>query len=106
MKHFNEWNQEKIEIDSNDEEDGKNDSFERPVIIIKKFNSRVVLVLPLSSKSGNKKFYFKVNYDEKTSFVILSQIRLISVKRLKRIVSVLSNDQFLELKNSFIRILK
>ncbi len=32
------------------EEDGKNKGFERPVLILKKFNKYLVLIIPLSSK--------------------------------------------------------
>lgn len=41
------------------EEDGKNEKFERPVLILKKFNQYLILVVPLSSKIKNNKYYFE-----------------------------------------------
>lgn len=42
------------------EEDGKNKKFERPVLILRKFNKHLMLVIPLTSKiKENNKYYFK-----------------------------------------------
>jgi mRNA interferase MazF len=112
MKNFNDWNLLKINIDNEDrsaktlyfhereiwwaslglnighEQDGKNINFERPVLVIKKFNQEVLWIVPLTSKlKANKKFYYKLTGDlglEKDSVVIMSQIKLISCKRLLR----------------------
>jgi mRNA interferase MazF len=92
-------------INLGDEEDGKHDNFERPVLIIKKFNNRIIWVLPLSTQSGNLKYYFSVNYKNIKSYVILSQLRLISVKRLKRMLGKLSPKQFKEIKKKIITFL-
>ena len=67
------------------EQNGSGDNFSRPVLIIKKFNNHMFWTIPLSTKQKNFDFYF--NYtdpnNQKVS-VILAQIRLLSVKRLKR----------------------
>ena len=128
MKDFDKWNKKKKYIDNvdiqyvsikegeiwwcslglniGDEENGKHYDFERPVLILKKFNNRMCVVLLLSSQMGNPRFYYKINYDNKTSHVILSQIRLISVKRFKRVVTTLSYGQFKGVKKSLFIILK
>lgn len=93
-------------INLGDEEDGKDDNFERPVLIIKKFNNRIIWVLPLSTQSGNLKYYFSINYKNIKSYVILSQLRLVSVKRLKRMLGKLSPKQFSEIKQKIIGFLK
>ena len=41
------------------EQDGKNEEFERPLLIIKKFNRSVVWVVPLTTSDKSNKFYFK-----------------------------------------------
>ena len=76
------------------ETDGKNDDFERPVLIVKKFNREMVWVLPVTSKDKGNKFYFKVKYGNKDRWIIWSQLRIVSTKRLLRKVDVLAEDSF------------
>ncbi|MBI5229979.1 MAG: type II toxin-antitoxin system PemK/MazF family toxin [Candidatus Magasanikbacteria bacterium] len=73
------------------EEDGKNDNFERPVVVLKKFNQYVLWALPLTSqiKEGNR-YYYKYELNGKQFSAVLSQLRLISSKRLLRRVANLS----------------
>ena len=40
------------------EEDGKNENFERPVVVIKKFNKDIFIGLPLSSVVKIGPYYF------------------------------------------------
>ncbi|MDB5190132.1 MAG: hypothetical protein JWN49_458 [Parcubacteria group bacterium] len=80
------------------EEDGKHDQYERPVLIIKKFNRDILWVLPLTHAPKNNKYYYKLSAGiEQDSSVILSQIRLISSKRLKRFMYKISLQQFNEI---------
>src|ERR1035437_8517372 len=65
-----------------DEEDGKHSLFERPVLILRKFSKHTAIVLPLTTKGKrNLPFYHQLK-PENHSFVILSQVRLVSTKRL------------------------
>ena len=67
------------------EQDGKNDNFERPVLILKKLNKNVLGgSAHQSEKRQTINIIFKLNKVGEDSFVILSQIRLISSKRLSR----------------------
>lgn len=77
--------------------DGKNENFERPVIIIKAYNAQTVLVLPLTSKVKNDKFHFKIQTYQKTVWAKLTQVKVISTKRLLRKVDILDEVQFIEL---------
>jgi mRNA interferase MazF len=108
MNDFNSWNElkKKIEAEKNNpekfpkegeiwmsnlgknigyEQNGSGDNFSRPVLIVKKFNNRMFWIAPLSTKQ--KKFDFYFNYidpnNQKVS-VILAQMKLMSIKRLKR----------------------
>jgi mRNA interferase MazF len=82
------------------EEDGKNDNFERPVLIIRKFNKYVLWILPLTRSNKTGDFYFRIAQgDEEDSVVILSQIRLISNKRLLRKMRMIKEAEFKEIKN-------
>ena len=55
------------------EQNGKNENYERPVLIIKKFNKEIFWGLPLTSKEKSGKYYFATEYNQRKSFVILSQ---------------------------------
>jgi|SRR3989344_8459310 len=76
------------------EQNGGGKNFSRPVLVIKKFNNEIFWVLPLSRKQKKIDFYYNftdVN-NEKVS-VVLSQIRLIHIKRFKRKIYEMSlND--------------
>lgn len=121
-KDFDNWNKKKKTIDSTDsaiiapfhereiwwcsiglnvgdEQDGKNELFERPVLVIKKFNRGLAWVLPLSSKQKEGIYYFKINHEGKDFTVILSQLRLISTKRFLRRIWRIPDEPFAEIVN-------
>jgi len=81
------------------EQDGKNETFERPILVVKKFNRHVLWVLPLTSKERIGKYYYQIEYQGEKSTVILSQLRLISSKRLIRKIRKLSSSEFKEIKD-------
>jgi len=85
---------------------GKNDSFERPVLVIKVFNNQFILIVPISSKLKTGKYYYKfINNNGEENVVVLSQIRSISSKRLVRKVSEMSAKEFSEIKRKIIEII-
>jgi len=77
------------------EQDGKNENFERPLLIIRKFNKGIVWALPLTTIAKDNKFHYKLK--SSGSFVILSQVRLISTKRLLRLVETINENDFNEI---------
>ena len=81
-------------VNIGDEEDGKNDLFERPVLVIKKFNRNIVLIVPLKTKVKSNKYQFAFMYDTAVFAVILSQLRLVSTKRLTRRLRKMDFDLF------------
>jgi len=82
------------------EEDGKNENFERPVLVIRKFNKYVLWILPLTRSHKTGDYYFRITQgDEDDSVVILSQIRLISNKRLLRKMRMMDEVEFKQIKN-------
>lgn len=86
------------------ETDGKNDKFNRPVLIIKKFNSQQFWALPLTSKiKEENEFYYKLTLKEKTSFAILSQLRTLDAKRLQKRMSKVHDS---DLKNIIKKLIK
>ncbi|MFH1129336.1 MAG: type II toxin-antitoxin system PemK/MazF family toxin [Patescibacteria group bacterium] len=82
------------------EEDGKNKNFERPILIIKKFNRNVLWILPLTRSQRTGDYYYRITQgDEDDSVVILSQLRLISSKRLLRKMRMLEKVEFDDILN-------
>ncbi|HEY1835541.1 MAG TPA: hypothetical protein VGG13_01845 [Candidatus Saccharimonadales bacterium] len=77
------------------EEDGKNDNYERPVLILKKFNRNLFFGVAFSSifKPEND-FYHTVLVKGKASSVILSQAKAYSAKRLWRRMDILDKAEF------------
>ncbi len=76
------------------ETDGKHEDFERPVLIVKKFNNQMIWILPLTSKERTGAHYHLVRHDRGVSWVCLTQIRTISTKRLLRKIGMISKIAF------------
>lgn len=88
-------------VNIGNEQDGKNELFERPVLIVKNlFSGRVFWALPVTSKEhkdGN--YFFKNTYEQLdgqkiTQYVILPQLRALSFKRLIRKIRVMPMEEF------------
>ena len=81
------------------EQNGGNDNFSRPVLIVKKFNNEIFWILPLSTKQKNIDFYYNfIDLNNEKASVILSQIRLIHIKRFERKVYDMSLKDMNEIK--------
>lgn len=118
MKDFNRWNELKKKIDEEDslpdnfpkegevwmssvgvnigyEQNGSEDNFSRPMLIIKKFNNHMFWAIPLSTKQKDFDFYFNFTdpNGQKVS-AILAQMKLVSVKRLKRDIYIMPKELF------------
>ncbi len=69
--------------------DGKHESFQRPVIILHKFNRDMALIVPVTGKDKTTKFYVKVSgEDGKTYTACLSHLKTLSFKRLIRKIGI------------------
>jgi mRNA interferase MazF len=129
MKDFTNWHNIKTEIENNEkeklykerevwwcsigqnigfEQDGKNEKFERPILVFRKFNKFMFLGIPLTSKNKDNKFYFgfDLKNTNKKSYAILSQIRLYSSKRLIRRMVRINEGLFDQIEEKFILIIK
>jgi mRNA interferase MazF len=71
-----------VGINIGSEEDGKNERYSRPVLVLKVFNPDMFWGIPLTSKRHESKFYQPIVWNCKTSWAILSQLRIFSPKRL------------------------
>ncbi len=81
-------------INIGSEIDGKNENFERPVIVVRVYNKESLIVLPVTTKEKNDIFHFKIETKEKVAWIKLTQTRMISSKRLLRKVDLLNQEQF------------
>ncbi|OGG68504.1 hypothetical protein A3C20_02100 [Candidatus Kaiserbacteria bacterium RIFCSPHIGHO2_02_FULL_55_25] len=79
------------------EQDGTNELFERPVLVMRKFNRDVLWILPLTRSDKRNRYYVPITVGDANSAVILSQLRLISSKHLQRYMHKLPQGQFKEI---------
>ena len=87
-----------------DEENGKGDNFMRPVIVIRKFNKNICLVVPTSSQLKDNQYYFEIEYKNKQYSALLSHLRTINTKRLKGKIARLSMNDFEKLKGKILEV--
>lgn len=124
IKDFEKWNKKKISIDQTEsclffhereiwfcsvganigyEQDGRGNDFIRPVVIVRKFNNEIFWGIPLTKaikkiKKKSESFYYKFSFlTDIESVAILSQIKLMDVKRLVRHIGTMKDDNFVEL---------
>lgn len=64
------------------------------MLIIKKFNRDVLWIVPLTRTDKKSRYYVPITVGDRNSVVILSQLRLISAKRLQRYMHKLPKGQF------------
>lgn len=82
------------------EQDGKNEKFERPVLIIKKFSRFSCLCVPLTTSAKQNVFHYPIPSFDPESFVITSQIKLTSTKRFLRRMGEIGRKDFRKVKNA------
>jgi len=125
-KDFDRWNERKKKLHANEhyptfkerevwwcyvganvghEIDGAGEEFLRPVLILRRFNEYVAWVLPLTRTKKGKPFYHILRTRKLgDSRVVLSQLRLMSSKRLRTLMARVSPAEFRgiqdELKNN------
>jgi mRNA interferase MazF len=88
---------------------GKGEYFERPAVIIKRFNILHAWVLPISRVDNLKDgihVSIKHNLLELNSVVVLSQIQTISNERLLRHIGRVSDQEFKNIKDALCIIIK
>jgi mRNA interferase MazF len=118
MKDYNKWNEVKKSLEKRKkdvkfnerevwwcqiganigfEEDGKNEPFERPVLVLRKYNAQLFFGLPLTSIIKENKFHYVLTAKKVRGSVILSQGRILSSKRLNRKMYKIDYDIYLEI---------
>src|SRR3989344_5888284 len=81
------------------EEDGKGETFLRPVIILKKFNNESFWGEPITRRLKNNQYYFPFKMGERgMNSLILSQLRLMDAKRLHYKIKVMDHKEYEKVK--------
>lgn len=83
------------------EEDGKNEWFERPILVLKKFSKDVFFGLPMTSTRKESPYYYPYDLHETEGAVILSQGKLLSTKRLLRKIAKMGDEHLAEVRAAF-----
>jgi mRNA-degrading endonuclease toxin of MazEF toxin-antitoxin module len=76
------------------EQDGKHTDFERPVLILRKFNRDSVLIAPITSQLKRTSYHVRFTHDGIEYAVIISQVRLLTTRRLRRRIFRMPEDMF------------
>ena len=87
------------------EQDGNDAFFERPVLVIRKFNRDTVLVVPLTSQPKRSAYHFVFPYNHVQVAAVISQLRLVSTKRLKRRMFRMPERLFQEIRTAIQRMI-
>jgi mRNA interferase MazF len=83
------------------EQDGTGRRFDRPVVILKKFNRYVFLGVPLTTRPKVGRYYLPVGtVDGKEAVAILSQIRFLDRKRLLDKIGTVAEPAFADVKKA------
>lgn len=80
---------------------GKDNTFHRPVIILKKFSGDVFFGLPLTTKFHKGDWYYQIIHDGTTQTIILNQGRILDRKRLEEKLFEISEAELKNIKKSF-----
>ena len=87
------------------EENGKGRLFERPVLVVKKFNKELFIGIPLSSKLKDDQYHIPVLVDHLMGTAIISQIRAYSSRRLVRKIGYCDYDDFNSICRRFVSLI-
>ena len=88
------------------EVNGKNEGFERPGIVLKVFNKDMIWILPITSSVKKSRFYYNFIFNNIEQSVMITQIRTISSKRLKRKIGTISDSDFENILAKMISLVK
>ena len=85
----------KIGLNIGVEIDGKHEIFLRPVIILRKFNKDMAIIIPTTAQDKSNKYYLDIAENEGRSYkACLSQIQTISTKRLFRKIGTIRKEDY------------
>lgn len=88
-----------IGVNVGSEIDGKGVSFARPCLILHVIGGSLALIIPFTSKNkANKQFYKRISLQHFNSNLCLSQIRVVSQKRIFKRMKKIPSQEFIAIK--------
>ena len=81
------------------EVDGKNNNFERPVLVVRVYNKETFLALPITSIEKTDKFHCPVETRIGTVWVKLTQAKVLSTHRVIRKLDLLPENELKKVKD-------
>ena len=87
------------------ESDGKNRLFNRPILVIRKFNNRLFWGVPLTTKIKDNPYYHRFLFNEKAQCAMITHLRLYDSKRMTHKMGQLSKNQFKPIIQSLLTLL-
>ena len=127
IKKFDEWNKRKkilndkiipdslfflereiwwtsIGVNIGDEIDGKNENFERPILIVEKFDENNFIGIPMTSTPNKRGLFHSMIYKKEVYYISLKQVRYLNIKRLLRLIRRMDEAEFILIKDKIINI--
>ena len=95
-----------IGVNVGHEQDGKNEKFNRPVLVVKKFNRRLFWGVPLTTQIKDNPHYFKFTFKNREQCAMLTQLRLWDANRMTAKMGRLGNAEFKAIKTGLSAYLK
>jgi mRNA interferase MazF len=127
MKDFDSWNEKKkinnekppivgvherevwwvsLGLNIGIETDGKNEEFERPVLVLKRFNIEMIWILPITSQVKSTSFHENFTLQGKGYYAALTQIRTVSTRRLLRKSGTIPKKDFRNIRKRVMSLLQ
>lgn len=94
-------------IGKNVGQDGVGDNFSRPVLILKKLDGKTCIILPLTTQENiGTWFYGLENVNNRKNWVMLNQVKLISINRLYYYIGYIDVEDFTKIKKQLTLLLE
>ena len=84
---------------------GKNDTFARPIIILRKLNRYSFIAVPLTSQKHEGSWYASFIFKNKTEYAVLAQVRTLSVSRLYNKMGMLPASDLRKIKDALVKLI-
>ncbi len=89
-----------IGVNIGHEMDGKNDFFNRPVLVLRKFNKHIFIGIPLTTQTKENPYYIKITLQRREQCAMISQLRLYESRRLTRQLGKLDDRSFNKIREA------
>ncbi len=87
------------------EQDGRGNDFARPCLILKKFNKEVCWIVPVTRNKKIGKYYLPISTGDIDGSLILSQLKLVDIKRCLYKSATLQENSFNLVKEKITQLL-